>query len=53
VEQVIPLEDLDQQTTVDANTRRGFRFVLRDEPLEEYLEHHPNQAPPDWTPAQN
>jgi len=50
VEQVIPLDALDLQTTVDVNTRRGFRFVLRDEPMEQYLEHHPDQPPPDWTP---
>jgi len=50
VEQVIPLDALDLQTTVDVNTRRGFRFVLRNEPMDQYLEHHPDQPPPDWTP---
>jgi hypothetical protein len=49
-EHVIALDDLDLQATVDVNTRRGFRFVLRDEPMEQYLQHHPNEAPPDWTP---
>lgn len=49
VEQVIPLDALDLQTTVGVNTRRGFRFVLRDEAMDQYLEHHPNQPPPDWT----
>jgi hypothetical protein len=51
VEHVIAVDALDLQTTVDVNTRRGFRFVLRNEPMEEYLQHHPDQAPPTWTPS--
>jgi hypothetical protein len=34
VEQVLGVDALDLQTTVDVNTRRGFRFVLRNEPAE-------------------
>jgi hypothetical protein len=34
IEHVLRVEDLDLQTTVDANTRRGLRFVLRNEPAE-------------------
>jgi hypothetical protein len=34
VEQVLGVDELDLQTTVDVNTRRGFRFVLRNEPAE-------------------
>jgi hypothetical protein len=47
-EQTIPLDELDLQATIDANTRRGFRFVLRDEPMDQYLRDHPNESPPDW-----
>jgi hypothetical protein len=46
VEHAIPFEALDLQTTVDANTRRGFRFMLRDEPFEQYLRDHPESPPP-------
>lgn len=45
-EHVIPFGALDLQTTVDANTRRGFRFMLRNEPLEQYLRDHPEGPPP-------
>ena len=34
VERVLDVDELDLQTTVDVNTRRGFRFVLRNEPAE-------------------
>lgn len=50
VEHVIPFDALDLQTTVDANTRRGFRFVLRNEPVEQYLRDHPEGPPPLVTP---
>jgi hypothetical protein len=49
-EHVIPFGALDLQTTVDANTRRGFRFVLRNEPFEQYLRDHPEGPPPVVTP---
>lgn len=34
VEQVIGVDQLDLQTTVDVNARRGWQFVLRNEPVE-------------------
>lgn len=46
VEHVIDFDQLDLQRTVDVNTQRGFRFVLRDEPIEQYLQDHPRVAPP-------
>jgi hypothetical protein len=46
VEQVIDLDELDSQKTIDVNTRRGFRLVRRDEPLEQYLRDHPDANPP-------
>jgi hypothetical protein len=45
-EHVIPFDALDLQTTVDVNTRGGFRFVLRNEPVEQYLRDHPEDPPP-------
>ena len=50
-EQVVPFDALDLQKTVDVNTRRGFRFVLRNEPFEQYLRDHPDVAPPVIAPA--
>ncbi|MFZ2000520.1 MAG: hypothetical protein WA239_04845 [Candidatus Sulfotelmatobacter sp.] len=49
-EHVIPFGALDLQTTVDANTRRGFRFMLRNEPFEQYLRDHPEGPPRIVTP---
>jgi hypothetical protein len=46
VEQMIPIDDLDVQKTIDVNTRRGFRVVLRHEPIEQYLRDYPNLSPP-------
>ena len=46
VEHVVPFEQLDLQTTVSVASQRGFRFVLRNEPVEQYLQHHPDAAPP-------
>ena len=40
VPHTVPFTDLDVQRTTDANTAEGFRFVLRDEPIEQWLEHH-------------
>jgi hypothetical protein len=39
---VIGLDELDLQRTIDVNTQRGFRFVLRNEPIEQYLQDHPD-----------
>lgn len=41
----VPFGDLDVQQTTDANAAQGFRFVLRDEPIEQWLEHHAQPAP--------
>jgi hypothetical protein len=46
VEHVIPFDELDLQRTIDVNTRRGFRMVLRDEPWQQYLKDHPDLTPP-------
>jgi hypothetical protein len=50
IEHVIDYDELDVQTTVDVATRHGFRFVLRNEPLEQYMKDHPNEYPPPVTP---
>lgn len=52
VEHSVPFEELDLQKTVDANTRRGFRFLLRNEPFEEYVRDHPEGPPPVVVPPQ-
>src|SRR5579864_7896719 len=49
-EQMIPFDALDLQTTVDANTRRGFHFMLRNEPVDQYLRDHPDAPPSTATP---
>jgi hypothetical protein len=49
-EEVIPFDALDLQKTVDMNTRRGFRFMLRNEPFEQYVRDHPEGPPPSITP---
>jgi hypothetical protein len=46
IEQVIAFDELDAQRTIDVNTRRGFRVVMRSEPLEQYLRDHPDLTPP-------
>jgi hypothetical protein len=50
VEQALSFDDLDLQKTVDANTARGFRFVLRNAPFEEYAREHPEGPPPPALP---
>lgn len=50
VEQVIGVDELDLQTTIDVNTRRGFRVVKRDEPMQQYLRDHPDLDPPQLQP---
>jgi hypothetical protein len=52
VEEAIPFEALDLQKTVDVNTQRGFRFMLRNEPFEQYMRDHPEGPPPVLTPPQ-
>ena len=50
VERAIPFDELDLQKTIDANTQRGFRFLLRNEPFEQYVRDHPEGPPPAVTP---
>ena len=50
-EHTIDFSQLDLQKTIDVNTDRGFRFVLRNEPLEQYLRDHPLSDSPDQAPA--
>jgi len=57
VEHQIDFSLLDLQKTIDINTARGFRLVLRNEPLEQYLRDYPfNDSPnggaPEPGPAQ-
>lgn len=46
VEHAIDFNQLDLQKTIDVNTQRGFRFVLRNEPIEQYLQDHPEIGSP-------
>lgn len=45
-EHVVPFEDLNLQKTIDVDTQRGFRFLLRNEPFEQYVRDHPTGPPP-------
>jgi hypothetical protein len=47
VEHTIDFNQLDLQKTIDVNTARGFRFVLRNEPIEQYLKDNPSMGEPD------
>jgi hypothetical protein len=49
-EEAIPFDALDLQKTIDANTRRGFRFMLRNEPVELYMRDHPEGPPSSIVP---
>lgn len=53
LERVINFDQLDVAKTVDVNTRRGFRVVMRDAPLEKYVRDHPDQIPPLLAPPQD
>jgi hypothetical protein len=48
-ERVIPFDELDLQKTIDVNTSRGFRFMLRNEPFEQYVRDHPEGPPAEIT----
>lgn len=50
VEHTIDMDDLDLQKTIDVDTERGFRFVLRNEPLEQYFIDHPSSESPEEAP---
>jgi hypothetical protein len=52
VEHTIDFDRLDLQKTIDVNTDRGFRFVLRNEPIEQYLIDHPSSESPEETPPE-
>lgn len=45
VPHTVPFGELDVQRSTDANSAQGFRFVLRNEPVEQWLEHHTQRAP--------
>jgi hypothetical protein len=40
-----PFGDLDVQRTTDADAKQGFRFLVRDEPIEQWLQHHAQHTP--------
>jgi hypothetical protein len=46
VPHTVPFGELDVQRTTGTNEAQGFRFVLRDEPIEQWLEHHARRPPP-------
>ncbi len=41
VPRTVPFADLDVRATSDALTAEGFKFRIRDEPIEQWLKHHP------------
>jgi hypothetical protein len=45
VPHTVPFGDLDVERTTTAATAKGFRFVVRDEPIEQWLQHHAKQRP--------
>jgi hypothetical protein len=45
VAHTVPFENLDVQRTTKEDAARGFRFVVRDEPIEQWLEHHARHTP--------
>jgi len=51
-ERVIGFDQLDVPKTANADTQRGFRFVLRNEPIDQYLRDHPDGNPSDRTAPQ-
>jgi hypothetical protein len=40
VPHIVSFGDLDVQRTIDADEVGGFRFVVRNEPVEQWLDHH-------------
>jgi hypothetical protein len=46
VPHIVPFADLDEQRTKDAAGAQGFRFVIRDKPIQEWLEHRGEQRTP-------
>ena len=45
VPHTVPFGDLDVQRTTDTDVAQGFRFLVRDEPIEQWLQHHAQHAP--------
>jgi hypothetical protein len=45
VPRMVPFADLDLQRTTDVNTAQGFKFRMRDEPIEQWLQHHRQEKP--------
>src|SRR6266446_6103021 len=45
VPHTVPFGDLDVQRTTDADAAQGFRFLVRDEPIEQWLQHHAQHTP--------
>jgi hypothetical protein len=45
VPHTVPFADLDVQRTTQVNAAQGFRFVIRDEPIEQWLEHRARRKP--------
>ncbi len=45
VPHTVPFGDLDVQRTTAAAVAQGFRFVVRDEPIEQWLQHHAQHKP--------
>jgi hypothetical protein len=44
VPHAVPFGNLNVQRTTEANAAQGFRFMVRDEPIEQWLEHHRQRA---------
>src|ERR1043166_8398577 len=45
VPHTVPFADLDIQATTDALTAQGFKFRVRDEPIDQWLQHHAQEKP--------
>jgi hypothetical protein len=45
VPHTVPFDSLDVQRTKDAAAAQGFRFVIRDEPIQQWLEHRAQHGP--------
>jgi hypothetical protein len=45
VPHTVPFADLDVQATTDALAAQGFKFRVRDEPIDPWLEHHAKDKP--------
>jgi hypothetical protein len=52
-EHEVHFDELDLQRTIDVAAARGFRFVLRNKPLERYFESSPEDTRPSGPPPEN